>query len=331
MTRLKFSEISAAAWEHPADRAGLQALRAIPGFDLLVKKTIGRYFESLSRALFQDNAVKVGPNQFVEIYDLRKEIMETFDLTDPIEVFVSQNPSINAGAYGMDKPFIVINSASVSTMSVDELRVMLGHEIGHIMSGHVLYKTMLSILLNLGLSQVYHPTALLIIPLRLALLEWSRKSELSADRAALLASQNLDDCIGMFLKMAGGSGLNLEAYKEQVAESEISYNPYSILNILDRTHPFNTMRVSELQKWAASDEYRDILAGNYRKTTDPRIDHVKKYGNDVAEAVVHYAVTTKDTAVSAAVCVKDKTVDLCTDVKSVAVKTGSFVRSLFSR
>src|SRR5438874_9267821 len=42
-----------------------------------------------------------------------------------------------------------------------------------------------------------------LLPVQLALLEWYRKSELSSDRAGLLACQDPTASMRMFLKMAG--------------------------------------------------------------------------------------------------------------------------------
>ena len=57
-----------------------------------------------------------------------------------------RRPFFNAGAYGIDKPFIVIHSAAIELLDDDELRVLLAHELGHVMSGHALYRTIAAIL-----------------------------------------------------------------------------------------------------------------------------------------------------------------------------------------
>jgi len=68
------------------------------------------------------------------------------------DLFVSQTPFVNAGAYGMDRPFIVINSGALKLLDDDEMRTLLGHELGHVMSGHALYVTILILILNFSFS-----------------------------------------------------------------------------------------------------------------------------------------------------------------------------------
>ena len=141
--------IAAVSWEHPADRAALQAMRAVPGFDEVVKKIYGFIGERGVRLLFQADAVRVGPTQFPKLQQLYTDVLTSLDWPSRPELFVSQTPFVNAGAFGMDQPFIVINSGALRLLDDDEMRALLGHELGHVMSGHVLYRTIL-ILIQIG-------------------------------------------------------------------------------------------------------------------------------------------------------------------------------------
>ena len=67
------------------------------------------------------------------------------------ELYVSQTPFFNAGAYGIDQPFIVVHSAAIELLDDDELRVLLAHELGHVISGHALYRTIAAILALISL------------------------------------------------------------------------------------------------------------------------------------------------------------------------------------
>src|SRR5688500_4636426 len=142
-------DIDSAAWEHPADKAALAALRRIPGFDTVLKTLFGVFGEKPIRLAFQANAVKVGPKQFPDIHAQYQEVLRVMD-TPSYDLFISQTPFVNAGAYGMKKPFIVLNSGAVRLLNHDEMTFLLGHELGHIMSGHVLYRTMTVLLLQLA-------------------------------------------------------------------------------------------------------------------------------------------------------------------------------------
>src|SRR5256886_796318 len=138
--RKVLTQIAAVSWEHPADRAALQALRSVPGFDEVVKKIYGFVGERGVRLLFQADAVRVGPTQFPRLNALYTDVLTSLDWADRPELFVSQTPFVNAGAFGMDKPFIVINSGALRLLDDDEMRALLGHELGHVISGHALYQ-----------------------------------------------------------------------------------------------------------------------------------------------------------------------------------------------
>jgi hypothetical protein len=149
-TRRILTDIDPSAWEHPADRAALAAARRIPVFDYVLRTLFGIFGEKPIRLAFQANAVKVGPNQFPELWDHYLEVCQTMDVTVPYDLFVTQTPLVNAGAYGMDRPFIVLNSGALRLLSRDEITYLLGHEVGHILSGHVLYRTMIVLLMQLA-------------------------------------------------------------------------------------------------------------------------------------------------------------------------------------
>jgi Zn-dependent protease with chaperone function len=300
--RRTFDQIAPQSWEHPADRAALQALRAIPGFDLVIKRTIGFFGETGIRTTFQANAVRVNAKQYQVLDRLKLEVQSALDWQEEVPLFVSQTPWFNAGAYGVEHPFIVLNTATVDVLDEDELRVVLGHEIGHVMSGHALYRTMLALILSFGLNSMPFLTGIALLPIRLALQEWSRKSELSADRAALLACSNLSHALSMFLKAAGGTvsrrhELSLDAYKEQVVEYQHRGGVdtfFKLFNLLSQSHPFHTLRAAALLEWAESDGYRAILGGQYRRRGDEQT--VDQFGSDVGEAASYDAGEVKEKA-----------------------------------
>jgi Zn-dependent protease with chaperone function len=294
--RRTFPEISAVSWEHPADRAALQTLRSIPGVDEVIRKTLALLGgERGVRLLFQGNAIRVGPAQFPKLWHLHNEAATTFDWQTVPELYVSQTPFFNAGAYGIDRPFIVIHSAAVELLDDDELRVLLSHELGHVLSGHALYRTIAAILALISLGALPTLAGLAVLPIRLAFLEWSRKSELSADRAGLLGAQDIVAAQRVDMKMAGGGRgdgfagqLNVDAFMQQAHEYAASGEGldvvYKLLSTLALTHPMHTVRAAELQRWVSAGEYDRILRGEYSRrgpeTTDrPLADDLSAAGN----------------------------------------------------
>lgn len=308
------TQIAPVSWEHPADRAALQSLRAVPGFDELLKKIYGFLGERGVRLLFQADAVRVGPTQFPRVNQLYTDVLTTMDWSERPELFVSQTPFANAGAYGMDKPFIVINSGALKLLDDDELRDVLGHELGHVMSGHALYHTLLVLLLNVSFSALPFLAGIAILPIQLALMEWYRKSELSADRAGLIACQDPTASLRVNLKFAGGgdmSQMDLNAFLVQAREFEESGGAidriFKILGVLMRTHPFNTVRAAELQRWVEAGDYDRILRGEYtrrgteaeNRPLDKDIDDARDHYMKEAKAVVNDVVDTAKRAAQA--------------------------------
>ena len=282
-------EIDPASWEHPADKAALAALRRVPGFDTVLKALFGVFGEKPIRLAFQANAVKVGPKQFPDIHEQYQEVLRTLDAPH-YDLFVSQTPLVNAGAYGMKKPFIVLNSGAVRLLTRDEMTFLLGHELGHIMSGHVLYRTMTVLLLQLA-TLGFPIVGLAARAVLIGLLEWMRKAELSSDRAGLLVGQDPEIALRTLMKLAGG-GLDAETdlneFMVQADEyrkgGDVADAVFKVLNILGSTHPFHVLRAAELRDWIEAGEYDRLLRGEYKRRGEPNTP----YMDDLREAAEAY-------------------------------------------
>jgi Zn-dependent protease with chaperone function len=271
------TDIHSKTWEHPADRAALTALRQVPGLDQLLKLLIGATTEKSYRLYMLASTVRVSDKQFQKIHKIFLEACSRLDARTIPELFISQSPFLNAGAIGVEKPFIVLYSAMLKDLSELEIMSVLGHEIGHCLSGHVLYKTMLWILINIPFMLINIPLAEMVIRLIiLALLEWYRKSELSADRAGLLAVQSPEACYTLEMKMAGGSDLSqmdINEFFVQAAEYDKGGNildsVFKLVNLAQESHPFAVLRLTELKSWVDAGFYDKILSGQYiRKGTE---------------------------------------------------------------
>jgi Zn-dependent protease with chaperone function len=284
----------------------LQTLRTIPGVDELIRKVLAMLGgERGIRLLFQGNAVRIGPSQFPKLAHLHTEVCTTFDWPTVPELYLSQTPFFNAGAYGIDAPFIVVHSAAIELLDDEELRVLLSHELGHVMSGHSLYRTIAAILALVSLGVLPILAELVVLPIRLAFLEWSRKSELSADRAGLLGAQDVVAAQRLAMKMAGGGRgdafagqLNVDAFMQQAHEYASSSEGldvvYKVLSTLALTHPMHTVRAAELQRWVSSGEYDRILRGEYvRRGAEAGTRPLR---DDVAAAGSYYAGEARELA-----------------------------------
>jgi Zn-dependent protease with chaperone function len=275
--RVRLTGISSRAYEHPADRSALVALRKLSGFDVLLAKLFGLINERALRLTYLAGAVKVSERQFPHIHALVRDGSYILDLPDVPEVYVMQSPLVNAMAIGRDKPFIVITTGMVNLHDEEELRWVVGHELGHILSGHAVYRTMLLILIRLSLRIAWMPIGYLgLRAIIWGLEEWFRKSELSCDRAGLLAGQDVDAARRALMKLAGGaqlSELNPDAFREQAHEydavPDLRDSVLKLMQLTGNTHPFAVVRFAELDHWAVNGDYERILGGDYpRRTTD---------------------------------------------------------------
>ncbi len=273
--RQAFPKISPQAWTHPADQAALTALKAIPGVDVLLQKFIGATSETSIRLIYLASAVRVSHRQFPHLNGLLKEACRILDAPEVPELYVAQNPFFNAGTVGVDRPFIVLNSAVLDTLTEEETLCVIGHELGHCLSGHALYKTLLQVLLKFTVFTLQVPLGgAALMGVIAALMEWNRKSELSADRAGLLVVQAPAISYSLLMKMAGGPQANRMDVNEffvQASEYEGGGNIFTslhkFLNVIFASHPFPVVRLTELQTWVHSEAYRNILSQNYETRT----------------------------------------------------------------
>jgi Zn-dependent protease with chaperone function len=294
--RVVLTGISSRAWEHPADRGALTALRELRGFDDVVKAFFGMWNERGFRLSFLAGAIRVDHRQYPRVYQRFTEAAATLDVAELPELYVSQEPIINGSAIGINKPFIVITTAAVEKLDDDELRAMLGHELGHVGSGHSVYKTIMMILTRWAANLSWLPVgAIALRAIITAMFEWWRKAELSADRAGLLAGQDPAASVRLLMKLAGGgdlSQIDTAAFLEQAAEYEsggdLRDSIHKIGLTLWSTHPVPVARAAELRKWIDSGAYAEVLGGDYpRRDSDGDAsvaDDVKAAANSYRES-----------------------------------------------
>jgi Zn-dependent protease with chaperone function len=289
----RLADISPKAYEHPADRAATAALKSIPMLDTVVRKLIEFGYERALRQVLLASAVRLGSEQLPDAWAGHRAACARLDLDFVPDLYLAQVPFTNAAAIGSDRPMVLINSRTVELLDEEELRTVLGHEAGHVLSDHVLYSTALMILLTIGNSVARMPlmAGLPLLAVKLALLEWYRAAELSCDRAATLVNRDPLVTSRTLMVIAGGASsrkLNLDAFLRQAAEYdewEPGWDKLSRLRIeLGQTHAFPVRRVSELMKWVRSGDYDRIIKGEYIRRGDP-LDVRAEAG----EAVDHYA------------------------------------------
>lgn len=256
------------SYEHPFDRAALKTLKAIPGFDKVVNFMLNWSYIKWHVIELQGSNFKVSRESCPELYRLVKEVGKVLDLKDFPKIYTQWGYFVNAYTAGYDDDvLLVIYSGAVDLLSDDELKYVVGHEMGHIKSGHNLYHYMATVI---GSAAAFIPGGQsFVAPIYAALMYWDRMSEFTADRAGLLACQDIDVAINSIIKMSGlpmkyFENMNRESFLEQAREFQETYSGFTdkaikAASIFDESHPWTVMRAAELLKWYNSGEYEKIL------------------------------------------------------------------------
>jgi Zn-dependent protease with chaperone function len=274
--RVRLPGISSRAYEHPADRSALVAMRKLTGFDVLLRRLASLFSDRSLRLLFLASSVRASQEQFPHLYELLLDGASVLDMPEVPELFISQDPLPNAMTLGSDKPFIVITTGLVDLYDHEEMRFAISHELGHALSGHAVYRTMLFHLTRLATRLAWFAVGYITLRIIIAALEeWYRKSELSCDRAGVLGGQDPAAARRALMKLAGGSRmheLSHDAFHQQAREydavPDVREGLIKLLQMQGTTHPFAVIRFAELDRWVADGEYQDILAGRYPRRED---------------------------------------------------------------
>lgn len=276
--RRRFPGLDPAMLQHPYDRAALGALQSVPGLDIVVRKFIELFPERVAYIQNVAQNVRVSKTQCPQLYTLLREACAILDVGQP-ELYVAQYPIPNALTSGHDHPYIIITTGLLDLMNEDEVLAVIAHELGHIKAGHVLYKTMahgISFLLAIVSDMTLGIGRLVGRTLEVALLEWDRKSEFTADRSSLLAVQDPQVMLSLMMKLAGGTLFQRDQMNAQEFLKQADLYEEVDINVLDRiykmllvtavNHPLTIVRAREIMNWSESSDYKDIFAGRYAHT-----------------------------------------------------------------
>lgn len=274
----EFPDLSPAAFQHPLDVQAIANLRKVPLLAPLIKTISSSVFEKQMRLMSISSTVRLGPNQGRSIYEKFTKTAGILDLPELPDIYVSNQYLINAYAFGIENYQITLFAGLIDSLTEEELLAVIGHELGHVKCQHMLYKTMAYLLRIFGLEflKMFLPAgmgALASIPLQLAVLHWERMAEFSCDRAALLVVQDREVVASALSKLAGGSQkilpeINLQGILQQAEEYEdpgegLVEQIFKVNMMLLQTHPFPVVRAKEIMDWGESEQYQNILRGNY--------------------------------------------------------------------
>jgi hypothetical protein len=295
--RVVLSQISPTAWEHPSEKTAYDSVRrrrnrwgqGDPGR----KSSEGR--EKVRQWVLGD-AVRVGPAQRPHLYEIFLDVLKTMDLPNenqPMpELYVSARPPMGGGGWGGARPFVLLSARHIDRLEREEQRFIVARAVAQLMSNRVnrrdasylfdcMDDTAFALFNSFGGGR--------------DMKRWGGASELSDDRGALLATQDLNAALMTLLKLAGGSAkddsLSVDAWLDQINEAQAARNASAAASAagdaagassttanvestssepdMSRTGRL-ARRAIELKKWAESAEYSLILSGAYvRRGQEP--------------------------------------------------------------
>jgi Zn-dependent protease with chaperone function len=216
-----------------------------------------RLFKQMGKHQLLGHAVKVSDRQFPRIYNITKRASDALQITMP-HVFVVNNPVFNAGTLGTNEDsFIVVHSALVDQYSDEELLTVIGHECGHVHNSHVAYLTALHYLTYMA--GMFVPW--ILQPALVALRTWSRRAEITCDRAGMLVARDQQAAERAITKLAVGSRklyeeFNLDAFLEQHEEGSQGIGKYMEVFA---THPWLPKRVLAMRVFGESQLFQKSI------------------------------------------------------------------------
>lgn len=256
-------------YEHPFDKAALEKVNKIPGLpsatNFILNWTVIKWkIVSMCGSNFH-----ITKDSCSDLFNLAKQVTEILDLDKLPNLYMEQDYYINAYTTGYkNDAFIVLSTGAVDKLNDEELSFVVGHEAGHVKSGHVLYHLMTAYLSQF-LSAVPGGMTFGTFGIGPALTYWNRMSEFTADRAGLLACQNINAALSAIMKMSGlperyYDRASVDGFMKQAQEFDKQYGGTTdkiikTISIINEDHPWTIVRAAELIRWYESGEYERVL------------------------------------------------------------------------
>lgn len=286
MDRYKFTDLYSAEYEHPFDKKALDRLENTRGIQLLTRKVLEAGLEKYHLIKHTGDNIRINPSNIPEVVHVLEEACSILQISPVPELYINLDDKIKSLTSGQSRHVIVISSGAVELLNEDELLFLLGRELGHIKSNHVLYHMMADSLqvitqmigeMSLGIGN------LLSMPIRMALLHWHRMSEFTADRAGLLVCQDIEVAARTFIKIAGlplqyHDRVTVEDFRQQAHEfddvkSDTLDKLIRFAAAYDNYQPFTVIRGSQLFKWFDDGEFQNVMdRDSFRELSTGDID-----------------------------------------------------------
>lgn len=260
-------------YEFPGEKNAFALLKKVPVLDQL----IGVYLNYMDQIMVvpeaQGDYYRVTKETCPEIYRIYQTALNRLCIAEEYPLFIKADFEYNAYVIGGKSPYVVIHSSIVKNMTDGELLFVLGHELGHVKSGHLIYSMMADQLETLLANSPALGSLVLSTGLHYLLMDWKRMHEFTADRAGVIAAGDIECSIETLGKFLGTSENIPEVHfsvKDLMKQNDTfeAYNQdilgklFCAYQIMESTHPWTVSRIKELDRWKQSGQYEAFL-GKY--------------------------------------------------------------------
>lgn len=226
------------------------------------------YFDDVQTQKLSVIGVELRSDQFPDRQDLNRiaeDCARILEIPKP-RIFVADFPGANANTLNLADPIIVVSSTLVRRFEdPDELRFVIGREMGHIRARHVKWQAVVHAILESIRNLKLVPSDVAILPF-LPLLKWAREAEMTADNAGLICCQDLDAAesalvrLGLNIEEKKIGRINVDAFLKQREAEDLSKFSEIMLywRQLVLEHPFIPDRIVQLREYRNSRAYQHL-------------------------------------------------------------------------
>ncbi len=243
-----------AAYAFTAERRFRRTLNAARPVTMALEATT-RLWRDVARTELLGTAVKVTDQQYPRVFEAAKVAGNALRVRVPV-IFAAPSSSLKVKVLGTeDAPHLIVNLELAEKLDDTELVAAIAHELAHVQNGHILYTTALH---YLNTSAAFF-VRWVIQPAIMTLQAWSRRADITCDRAALLAVRDLDKTLHSIVRLElgldKGSAFNAEEYLRALPDVKKGIGRYAELF---RSHPYVPKRVQALRLFAGSALYAHL-------------------------------------------------------------------------
>lgn len=241
---------------------GKQIYNALQGsvVEEVLRRTKVSGTDAYWRSNMEGHSLKVEKDLLCDFYNLCHDVKKKLKFEDKVDFYITGDSSVNAFSVAAEtegEPHIVnINSALFNLMTTDEMRFVIGHELGHLINKDTKLKRLILF--------VFPPESNVPVMLQHKIRLHDQLAELVADRYGYLATENLDACVTAFFKLA--SGLDLAKMNVSI-DALIADNNRRLDYFLNdkgisrAAHPVNPIRIQALNLFAKANSKEALDSG----------------------------------------------------------------------